>query len=161
MVCVKSCSFAVVFITSMVFLNFMTYLYNPADKLTQVLDETQLEKYNKIKSERKMTHIKGLVYGLILAYLSTTVIKVRGYNKLCYLIAAAYIFMYFYYMLIPKSDYLILHLNMPEQKKRWLDNYKFMQFNYNLGLLLGVVLSMLLAFKVINFDPTNSKSLRK
>jgi uncharacterized protein YacL len=157
MVCVKSCSFAIVFITAMVFLNYMAYLYNPGNKLTQVLDETQLDKYNKIKKERKMTHIKGLIYGLILAYLSTNMVKVKGYNKLCYLIAVAYIFMYFYYMLIPKNDYLILHLNMPEQKKAWLDYYKFMQFYYNLGLLFGIVLSILLAFKVIDMSPNNSK----
>jgi uncharacterized protein YacL len=141
----------------MIFLNYITYLYSPNDKLTQVLDEIQLEKYNKIRKERKMIHIKGLVYGLILAYLSTKVVKVRGYNKWCYLISTTYIFMYFYYMLIPKSDYLILHLNMPEQKKRWLDNYKFMQYYYNLGLLLGVILSTLFAFKVVNIVPNNHK----
>ena len=46
---------------------------------------------------------------------------------------------YFYYMLAPKSDWMILHIDGDAQKKAWLHIYKKMQYNYHLGALLGLV----------------------
>jgi len=146
MVCIKSCSIAVVFIIAMVYLHYVAYKSNHAEKMIEVLDESQIHIYNKIREERKMIYIKGLVYGLILGYLSTFIVKVKGYNKICYMIAVSYVFMFFYYILIPKSDYLIVHLNTEEQKKIWLTNYRLMQRNYYIGLLFGIIVAVLLSF---------------
>jgi uncharacterized membrane protein YkgB len=51
-------------------------------------------------------------------------------------------------MLSPKTDYMILHLNEENQRKEWLKINKTMQFKYHIGLLLGIVASMVLAYAV-------------
>jgi hypothetical protein len=46
---------------------------------------------------------------------------------------------YFYYILSPKSDWMILHIEGDKQKKAWLSVYRIMQYNYHFGALLGLV----------------------
>ena len=52
---------------------------------------------------------------------------------------------YFYYMLAPKSDYMVLHLNKREQREEWQKINRYMQVKYHVGLLLGIVAAMLFA----------------
>ena len=37
------------------------------------------------------------------------------------------------------SDYILNHTNSPEQVKAWLQMYKEMQYNYHMGIALGIV----------------------
>ena len=53
--------------------------------------------------------------------------------------AISYSVNYFFYILHPKTDYMVLHLNTEKERKAWLDIYKTMQFNYHLGFALGLV----------------------
>ena len=48
---------------------------------------------------------------------------------------------YFYYMLSPKSDLMVTHLDEEEQRLAWQKIYKTMQFNYHIGLVLGIIAS--------------------
>ena len=52
---------------------------------------------------------------------------------------------YFYYMLAPKSDYMVLHLNERKQREEWQKIYRYMQVKYHVGLVLGIVAAMLFA----------------
>ena len=52
---------------------------------------------------------------------------------------------YFYYILHPKSDYMILHLEEESQRLIWLKVYRNMQVKYHIGLVLGIIASMFLA----------------
>ena len=45
---------------------------------------------------------------------------------------------YFFYILSPKSKYMISYLKSGEQVEQWLKIYKQMQFNYHIGFLLGM-----------------------
>ena len=45
---------------------------------------------------------------------------------------------YFYYILSPKSKYMVSYLEGKDQIKQWLKIYKQMQFNYHIGFLLGM-----------------------
>ena len=44
-----------------------------------------------------------------------------------------------YYLLMPKSDYLLNHLDGKEQISAWLNMYKEMNFKSNLGTILGAM----------------------
>ena len=46
---------------------------------------------------------------------------------------------YVYYVLHPKKDYMLPHLTTAEQRDAWLKVYKGFQFNYHVGLLLGIL----------------------
>jgi hypothetical protein len=60
--------------------------------------------------------------------------------------ATCFLTNYFYYMLSPKSDWMLNHTNNPEQVKAWLQMYREMSYNYHAGLALGIIGVGILAF---------------
>jgi hypothetical protein len=137
------------------------YVTFTADKTKQkqefynTLSDDKIEKYENIIKERRGIYLKGYGLGLILAFISLFLYekfggndKRKGLNKICFIGGITLLVNYFYYMLSPKSDYMILHLNEENQRKKWLNINKTMQFKYHIGLLLGIVASMVLAYAV-------------
>jgi uncharacterized membrane protein YkgB len=137
------------------------YVTFTADKTKQkqefynTLSEDKIEKYENIIKERRGIYLKGYGLGLILAFLSLFLYekfgrndKRKGLNKICFIGGITLLVNYFYYMLSPKTDYMILHLNEENQREKWLTINKTMQFKYHIGLLLGIIASMVLAYSV-------------
>ena len=60
-------------------------------------------------------------------------------SNVCIIITITLVTNYLFYILYPKKDYMILHLKNKEQIEEWLDIYKYMQFRYHLGFVLGIV----------------------
>jgi hypothetical protein len=137
------------------------YVTFTADKIKQkedfynTLSQDKIERYEGIINERRTIYLKGYGLGLILAFISLFFYekfgwndKKKGLNKVCFIGGITLLVNYFYYMLSPKTDYMILHLNEENQRKEWLKINKTMQFKYHIGLLLGIVASMVLAYAV-------------
>jgi hypothetical protein len=59
---------------------------------------------------------------------------------------------YFYYILSPKSDWMLNHLKTREQNKAWLKIYRTMSWNYHISMLFGVLSALVLGriFKCTN-----------
>jgi hypothetical protein len=53
-------------------------------------------------------------------------------------VAISFVTNYFYYVLSPKSDWMLNHIKTPEQTKAWLGMYRGMQVYYHTGLVLGL-----------------------
>ena len=49
-------------------------------------------------------------------------------------------------MLSPKTDWILSHMNNEKEIKSWLLMYREMQFNYHMGLVLGIIAVGILAF---------------
>ena len=64
----------------------------------------------------------------------------------CTVIATAFVTNYFYYILHPKSDWMLDHLQNKQEIKAWLLMYREMQYNYHMGLVLGIVAVGVFAF---------------
>jgi hypothetical protein len=137
------------------------YVTFTADKIKQkddfynTLSQDKIERYEGIINERRTIYLKGYGLGLILAFISLFLYekfgwndKKKGLNKVCFIGGITLLVNYFYYMLSPKTDYMILHLNKENQRKEWLKINKTMQFKYHIGLLLGIIASMVLAYAV-------------
>jgi hypothetical protein len=137
------------------------YVTFTADKIKQkddfynTLSQDKIERYESIINERRTIYLKGYGLGLILAFISLFLYekfgwndKKKGLNKVCFIGGITLLVNYFYYMLSPKTDYMILHLNKENQRKEWLKINKTMQFKYHIGLLLGIIASMVLAYAV-------------
>jgi hypothetical protein len=62
----------------------------------------------------------------------------RG-GLLCMVAAVTFSVNYFYYILSPKSDWMVLHLKSAEETAAWLNVYRTMQYNYHAGLVLGIL----------------------
>ena len=152
MVCAISCLLSTVFIISMI------YFYNATDKSEIVktykskLSPMLREKYEKISRERMSISYKGYTLGFVLSLL---IIIYNVYTKpkalnifslMCIVISTSFITNYFYYILSPKTDMMINHLKTKEEIQAWRVMYREMQYNYHMGLALGIVGVGVLAF---------------
>ena len=152
MACSVSCSISLIFIIGMI------YLYNATSKSEVVKQyKTKLPKdlqirYENISRERMMISYYGYGLGVLLS------LVIIFYNKkmkgkllsnaslVCIVLSVSFFTNYFYYMLSPKTDWMLNHVKNPEETKAWLQMYREMQFNYHLGLVLGIIAVGVLAF---------------
>ena len=152
MACSVSCSISLIFIIGMI------YFYNATSKSEVVKQyKTRLPKdlqvrYENISRERMMISYYGYGLGVLLS------LVIIFYNKkmkgkllsnaslVCIVLSVSFFTNYFYYMLSPKTDWMLNHVKNPEETKAWLQMYREMQFNYHLGLVLGIIAVGVLAF---------------
>ena len=109
--------------------------------------------YEKLSQERLTINYYGYGLGFILSliiilynYSYKRTNKLKNTSLVCLVIVVSFLTNYFYYILSPKSDYMLNHINSPEQTKAWLSMYKEMQFNYHLGFIVGIVSVGVLAY---------------
>ena len=155
MLCGITCSLGLMFLIANLYVTFTADKTKQKQEFYNTLSEDKIEKYENIIKERRGIYLKGYGLGLILAFLSLFLYeksglndKRKGLNKICFIGGITLLVNYFYYMLSPKTDYMILHLNEENQREKWLTINKTMQFKYHIGLLLGIIASMVLAYSV-------------
>ena len=145
MVCPTSCIVAGAFIVSSIFVSLRVDKSTLKDPLFQLLSDGNKQRYLRIADERKNIYLKGFGLGFILSIIALFILnnnkmfKVTKLMNICFVLATSFTVNYFFYILHPKTDYMVLHLNDGEEKKAWLNIYKTMQFNYHLGFALGLV----------------------
>ncbi len=150
--CSISCMISAVFIIGMI------YFYNRTDKseIVKRYKETmpvELQKrYEKISKERMMLSYYGYGLGLLFSLIIIVFnVKVKA-NKMstfpfvCTVIATCFLTNYFYYILSPKSDWMLNHTTNQDQVKAWLVMYREMSYNYHAGLALGIIAVGIFAF---------------
>lgn len=152
MVCAVSCMISTVFLIGMI------YFYNMTDKSEIVkhykstLTSDLRNRYEKISEERKWISYYGyglgLVFSLFVIYYSLKIKKERLNNTslVCIVVATSFITNALFYMVYPKSDWMLEHISNKDQVKAWLQMYKSMSFYYHTGLILGIVAVGILAF---------------
>lgn len=141
MVCLTSCAIAFVFLVAMVYMNLALRLEN-RKYLTDFmgsLDKKLQEQYRQIVAERQMLYFTGFGVGLLLSLLVTFYMKMKPMARMCVVMASTFLFTYFFYILSPKSDHIVRHLDSQEQREKWLVVYKDMQMKYHTGLVLGII----------------------
>jgi hypothetical protein len=152
MACTISCIISAIFIIGMI------YFYNMTDKSEIVkhykssLSSDLQNKYDKISKERLMISYQGYALGVILSLgiifynYKIKGVKLGNTALVCTVIATAFLTNYFYYILHPKSDWMLNYLQNKEEIKAWLQMYREMQYNYHMGLTLGIIAVGVLAF---------------
>ena len=136
---------------STMFIIGMIYFYNKTDKSVIVkqykekLSPELQQRYNAIAKERMNISYQGYVLGFILSlfilYYNRNVkhVKMSNSSLVCMVMATCFLTNYFYYMLHPKSDWMLNHMNGSDEVQAWLQMYREMQYNYHFGLVLGIV----------------------
>ena len=152
MACSISCSISAVFIIGMI------YFYNMTDKSEIVkhykgkLSIDLQKRYEKISKERRSISYQGYILGFILSLLIIFYnLKLKGMklntsSLVCTVTATSFLTNYFYYMLSPKTDWMLNHMGNKEEIKAWLQMYREMSYNYHAGLALGIIAVGALAF---------------
>jgi hypothetical protein len=152
MACSISCMISAVFIIGMI------YFYNMTDKSTIVkhykekLSSDLQKRYDNIAKERMTISYQGYILGFVLSLfiifynVKLKGVKMNSFALVCSVMATCFLTNYFYYMLHPKSDWMLNHMDNEEEVKAWLQMYREMSFNYHAGLALGIVAVGILAF---------------
>ena len=102
------------------------------------LTEEQRKIKDEISLERLKIYINGILLGCVLAAIMYMWIQPKGKARLCVLLSIILSTSYFFYILSPKSKYMVSYLNSKEQQKQWIKIYRQMQYNYHLGFLFGM-----------------------
>jgi len=144
MPCLLSCGISAIFIIGMIYMNYSIYQSNILVNYQKQLPENLQMKYKNIVNERISIYYFGYILGFILACLiifyNVQVIKTKysTVSLVCSVVAISFLTNYFYYILSPKSDWMLNHVVDPQQTKAWLAMYRGMQVYYHSGLVLGI-----------------------
>jgi len=144
--CIPTCLVSLIFILGMIYFYNATSSSKVVQHYKDSLPSNLLERYNKISKERMRISYFGYVLGLVISLLIIINRKMNTQTKVCVTIVVTFLTNYFYYILSPKSDWMLYHINSPEQTKAWLEMYRTMQYNYHLGLVFGIIGAGLLAY---------------
>jgi uncharacterized membrane protein YkgB len=152
MACTLSCAISAIFVIGMI------YFYNMSGKSEIVkhykasMSSDLQKRYDKISEERLRISYQGYALGVILSLgiifynLKFKRVKMNNISLVCTVVATAFLTNYFYYMLHRKSDWMLNHLQNKEEVRAWLQMYREMQYNYHMGLVLGIIGVGILAF---------------
>lgn len=152
--CSSWCYIAIVFLVANIYVSFTADKTDRKDRLYKTLSPEGIKQYENIVRERRDIYLKGYIFGLIISILF--LYGVQGIRRtsmintglICIVGAITLICNYLFYIIHPKSDYMVLHLNTKDQRQAWLDIYRHMQFKYHSGLVFGIIAAMLFAKSV-------------
>ena len=147
--CNVSCFVGIMFLVANLYVAFNTDKNVEKSVFYNTLDKVQIQKYEEIIKERRDIYMKGYGLGLLVSflilglhyYMKSPFVKLRK-SLICFIGGITLTVNYLYYMLTPKSDYMIRYLDKENQREEWLRVNKSMQFKYHVGLGLGIVAAM-------------------
>ena len=148
MPCCISCAISCIFIIGMI------YFYNATDKSDIVkqykatLPMNLQKRYETITAERRRISYQGYILGLFLSLviLFCSRFKMNTISLVCTVMATCFLTNYFYYMLSPKTDWMLNHTTNQDQVNAWLIMYREMSYNYHLGIVFGIIAVGIFAF---------------
>lgn len=146
MVCIGSCVIASALLGSSVVFMIKGGDRVKHDRLVSLLSEEQVEIYELIKRERAKLYVTGLIIGIVMGIMYLRLFKSEITWKIdCGFIAIVLGVAASYYSVMPKTTYMLSHLEGKEQVNAWLDVYKEMKNRCHIGMLMGVLALPLLA----------------
>jgi ABC-type antimicrobial peptide transport system permease subunit len=127
----------------------MIYFYNGTRKNATVLqykqhlNSVQRQAYENITKERLDISLQGyflgFVFSLFIIFFTYEKKQFNPKSVVCLVLATSFLTNYFYYMLMPKSDWMLNYVENQEQTQAWLHMYRTMQYYYHAGLVLGIL----------------------
>ena len=146
MACSISCAISCIFLIGMI------YFYNATDKSDSVnqykatLSKDLQQRYEKITAERRRISYQGYLLGLVLSMGILYTARKRNTSLVCTVMATCFLTNYFYYMLSPKTDWMLNHTTHQDQIQAWVIMYRHMSFHYHLGIVFGILAVGMFAF---------------
>jgi hypothetical protein len=141
--CPWTCLASAALIIGMIYFHFITNKSKIVQQYRQNLPSGLQQLYDKISVERMNLCFQGYTLGFVISLIFI------GYNSMkqkwststmvCSTILITFTVNYFYYLLSPKSDWMLNKINNGEQARAWLHMYREMQTNYHTGMLLGII----------------------
>lgn len=157
MVCKISCLVTLSFLVAKIYMMMSVDHSSLMGSLTNTLSEEQLMKYKNIVNERRNIYMRGYYLGLALSvvaltlnYTSQSKNRLSKLQMVCTSGAIVFTTSYFHYIISPKSDWMVNHLENEQQVKAWNKIYRTMQLRYHIGFVLGIFASLTLSNAMCN-----------
>tara|TARA_B100000424_G_scaffold271511_1_gene274578 strand:+ start:4061 stop:4534 length:474 start_codon:yes stop_codon:yes gene_type:complete len=156
MFCGCTCIIALIFLIANIYTILSCTNDNYKQEFKNTLSNDQKVTYEKIINERKNIYYGGYVFGLILSLIVILILKkffkskFNNLSLICLVGTITFVSNYLFYILYPKSDYMLLHLNDKTQIEGWLKIYKKMQFKFHLGFVLGIIAVIIFCYSFRN-----------
>ena len=122
---------------------------NKEDKFlyfASLLSAEQQKILNNITQERLYIYIQGFILGIIIALIFLKIVNIKNNSVFCIFVSIVLAITYIHYTLVPKSTYMLEHIDTPKQAKAWLEIYKHMKNRCQVGMLLGVIALLIICF---------------
>ena len=145
MPCGITCSISSVFIIGMIYMNYSMLTSQIMQKYESQLPENIRSTYKEIVNERTKIYYFGYFLGFLLSIamiLYNTKLgknKMSNYGIVCTVVAVSFSVNYFYYILSPKTKWMLNEIKTEDQTKAWLAMYRHMQMYYHSGMVLGII----------------------
>ena len=147
--CSASCGIAATLLAGMAYCTYMGNRTQLIKDYMRTLTADQQQTYAKIVEERRGIYLRGFGLGLLLSAILLGIhhqyLTMSRTVLLCNVAAITLATNYFYYILSPKSDWMVLHFKAKSDSANWLRVYRGMQVNYHVGLVLGIAGTILLS----------------
>ena len=149
MACITSCSIATILIIANLYITLSANQNNATQAFYDTLTPDLKIRYKHIIQERSIIYMRGTGIGIIIAVGFAALFRdYKPLNRkcmLCIVAAITFIFNCMFYIMYPKSDYIITHLTTQTQRNAWLRCYRSYQISYITGLILGSATAYLFA----------------
>jgi len=144
MACTISCMISAVFILGMIYFYYKTENSPIVKQYKENLSLDLQQRYTRITKERRTLSYQGYVLGLVLSLFILFYNHIKGakmstFPLVCTVMTTCFLTHYFYYILHPKTDWMLTHMNTHREVQSWLQMYREMQYNYHTGVVLGVI----------------------
>lgn len=146
MVCINTCILALAFIVGTIFAMSLSKNESIFQKYKRSLTLEQIRAYERITVERLWLYISGTIIGIIIALIFTQ--RTKPIINGCIFLVIVFAVQYFYYILMPKSDWMLLHLTNKKQIEYWLKIYRHMSIRWHFGFVVGLVGAFLLGYGI-------------
>jgi hypothetical protein len=143
--CGITCFIAAVIVAAMVIMTFFISMDEDIQAYESTMSPELRQIYRQIVQERRSIFYTGYTIGIVASImfllfsskflgsrLSTT-------NTICSVVAISFIVNHMYYMLSPKTDYMVNHLNNRADREQWLLVYRRMQLYFHSAFGIGLV----------------------
>jgi hypothetical protein len=150
MPCTITCLFATIIIISNIYFLNATSKSKTIQHYQEQLPSNLRKIYNEIREERLRIYYYGYFLGLVISLVVIFYNYQKSMNNkskqqfslitiTCMVITISFTVNYFYYLLTPKTKWMLDYVNTPEQTKAWLNMYKHMQKYYHTGFVVGII----------------------
>ena len=122
----------------------MFYTMFTIDKSTLVnsylrlLNDKEKQKYFELVTERRNIYLQGFALGFVISLGILYYLhfyrkeKVSRFYSISIILGVSFTINYFYYIIHPKSDYMLRYLDTQEERDAWLNIYRAMQLHLTL-----------------------------
>ena len=136
--CYLLCMIASALFGSMLYLTLSVTKDKVYNNYLKLLDDNQKSVLKEINQERLNIYMMGLGLGLFLGFVFLQMTK-KSMGRSCGFVVIVMCVNYLFYLVYPKSKYMLNYLNTPKQRQGWIRVYKSMQFHHYFGMALGAV----------------------